>query len=122
MIERVRGAYTGRNRSSAYRDLVWTVATAEDVSGGMEEQTRSALQIIERNLKELGAGKDSIVSAQVFIARMADKVTMDRIWCEWIGADPRNWPQRACLGVALEGATLIEVMVTAVRKSGDTNG
>lgn len=122
MIERVRGAYTGRNRSSAYRDLVWTVATAEDVSGGMAEQTRSALEIMERNLKELGAGKDSIVSAQVFIARMADKAIMDRVWCDWIGPDPRDWPQRACLGVDLEGGTLIEVTVTAVRKRSDTSG
>lgn len=81
MIERVRGAYTGRNRSSAYRDLVWTVATAEDVSGAL----------------------------------------MDRIWCDWMGPDPRNWPQRACLGVDLEGGTLIEVTATAVRKSSGTN-
>ncbi|MFW1174908.1 RidA family protein, partial [Vibrio parahaemolyticus] len=32
MIERKRGAYQGRNKSSAYKDLVWTVATSSDTS------------------------------------------------------------------------------------------
>ncbi|MEE4744883.1 RidA family protein [Pseudomonas alliivorans] len=115
-ITRVRGAYQGRNRSSAYRDLVWTVATATDTSQNIADQTRQALEIIEGNLKELGSDKQSIVSAQVYIARMADKPVMDEIWCDWIGANPQNWPQRACLGVALEGSVLIEITVTAVRK------
>jgi len=40
---------------------------------------------------------------------------MDDIWQQWLGEDPQHWPQRACLGVALEGDTLIEVSVTAIR-------
>ncbi|MCV6622009.1 MAG: RidA family protein [Cellvibrionaceae bacterium] len=115
MIERKRGAYEGRNKSSAYKDLVWTVATAKDTSLGIEQQTRSTLEVIQGNLQELGSDKTQIVSAQVYIANMQDKVIMDSVWKAWLGPNPQHWPQRACLGVDLEGDTLIEVTVTAVR-------
>ena len=116
LIERVRGKYIGRNKSSAYKDLVWTVATSKNLSEDVENQTRSTLNQIEENLLELGSRKSNIVSAQVFIANMKDKPVMDKVWCEWIGDDSDYWPQRACLGVELEGDVLIEVVVTAVRE------
>ena len=115
MIERKRGIYKGRNKSSAYKDLVWTVATSADTSLDICGQTQLALETIDSKLAELGSDKTQIVSAQVYIANMADKPKMDRIWCEWAGDNPDNWPQRACLGVTLEGDVLIEVTVTAVR-------
>ncbi|WP_238322301.1 RidA family protein [Vibrio mexicanus] len=114
-IERKRGIYQGRNKSSAYQDLVWTVATASNTDLGIVEQTRQTLKTIENNLVELGSDKTRIASAQVFIANMDDKPTMDKVWCDWLGDNPEHWPQRACLGVALEGDVLIEVTVTAVR-------
>ncbi|EGQ8481298.1 RidA family protein [Vibrio parahaemolyticus] len=116
MIERKRGIYQGRNKSSAYKDLVWTVATSSDTTLDIVGQTKLALETIERNLEELGSNKTLIVSAQVFIANMLDKPKMDNVWCEWLGEKPEHWPQRACLGVALEGDVLIEVTVTAVRR------
>lgn len=115
MIERKRGIYNGRNKSSAYKDLVWTVATSSDTSLGIEGQTRLALDTIQHNLIELGSDKTRIVSAQVYISDMNAKASMDAVWCEWLGDNPHDWPQRACLGVALEGDVLIEVTVTAVR-------
>jgi enamine deaminase RidA (YjgF/YER057c/UK114 family) len=117
MIERYAGKYKGRNKTSAYNDLVWTVATANDTSAGIEEQTKSTLKLIEDNLIQAGSDKTGIVSAQVFIANMNEKPIVDRLWCDWIGEDPVNWPQRACLGVQLEGDVLIEVVVIAVRKA-----
>ena len=115
MIERKPGIYKGRNKSSAYKDLVWTVATSSDTSLGIEGQTRMTLDTIQENLLELESDKTRIVSAQVYIADMNDKPRMDRVWCEWIGDNPEHWPQRACLGVSLEGAVLVEITVTAVR-------
>ena len=117
-IKHKAGAYPGRSKSSAYRNLVWTVATAAAKQQDMAEQTRSALSVIQNNLLELGSDKSLIVSAQVFIADMQLKPAMDRVWCEWIGSDPAKWPQRACLGVDLEGDVLVEVLVTAVSDSG----
>ncbi|HCG8475161.1 RidA family protein [Vibrio parahaemolyticus] len=116
MIERKRGIYQGRNKSSAYKDLVWTVATSSDTTLDIVGQTKLTLEMIERNLEELGSNKTRIVSAQVFIANMLDKPKMDNVWCEWLGENPEHWPQRACLGVSLEGDVLIEVTVTAVRR------
>ncbi|NRD72999.1 RidA family protein [Shewanella sp. VB17] len=116
MIERKSGIYDGRNKSSAYKDLVWTVATSSDTSAGIEEQTRLTLATIEANLNELSSDKTRIVSAQVYIANMLDKPLMDSVWQAWLGVHPQHWPQRACLGVQLEGNVLIEVTVTAVRK------
>lgn len=115
MIERKRGIYQGRNKSSAYKDLVWTVATSSDTSLDISAQTRLTLQTIEDNLKELGSDKSRIMSAQVYIANMQHKPLMDQVWCEWMGDNPEHWPQRACLGVDLEGDVLIEVTVMAVR-------
>lgn len=119
MIERKRGIYQGRNKSSAYKDLVWTVATSSDTTLGVVEQTELTLRTIEDNLLELGSDKTCIVSAQVYIANMKDKPLMDAVWCEWMGDNSDHWPQRACLGVDLEGDVLIEVTVTAVRTGCD---
>jgi hypothetical protein len=38
---------------------------------------------------------------------------MDRAWCEWIGSDPANWPQRACIEARLFEYDLVEVVVIA---------
>lgn len=115
VIERKRGIYNGRNKSSAYKDLVWTVATSSDTSLDIKGQTRLALDTIQNNLIELGSDKARIVSAQVYIADMNSKPSMDLVWCEWFGDKPQDWPQRACLGVDLEDDVLIEITVTAVR-------
>jgi enamine deaminase RidA (YjgF/YER057c/UK114 family) len=66
-------------------------------------------------LAELGSDKSRIISANVFIANIHDKPVRDEVWNEWIGSNPENWPQRACLGVDLGGNWLIEITVTALR-------
>jgi len=117
MIERLRGKYIGRNRATAYKDLVWTVGTAQDESLGLAEQTRKTLSNIDRNLEDLGTSKHNIVNAVVYITDINQKKEMDDVWTEWIGSDPDNWPQRACVGTDLAGNTLVEITVTAVRES-----
>jgi enamine deaminase RidA (YjgF/YER057c/UK114 family) len=115
MIERKPGIYDGRNKSTAYKYLVWAVATSTDTSVSIEQQTLFTLAAIEASLAELGSDKSRIVSAQVYIANMTEKPLMDAVWKKWLGDNPQHWPQRACLGVNLEGDVLIEVTVTAVR-------
>ena len=115
MIERVAGVFRGRNKSSAYKDLVFSVATATDTSKDLAGQTLMSLETIQQNLLELGSDKSRILSAQVFIADMNAKAQMDQVWCDWFGDNPQHWPQRACLGVDLEGDVLVEITVTAVR-------
>ncbi|OED42787.1 hypothetical protein AB833_05495 [Chromatiales bacterium (ex Bugula neritina AB1)] len=115
MIERKRGVYTGRNKSTAYKDLVWTVATSGDDTLDIAAQTMASLETIEQNLLELGSSKHRILSAQVFLTDLANKAVMDKYWCAWLGDDPQHWPQRACVGVDLAGNTLIEITVVAAR-------
>ena len=115
-IERTRGnTPRGRSQSSSYRDLTWTVATASDESLDLAGQTLQALGYLEENLIELGSDKTKIISAYVFIADINEKPVMDEVWNDWIGDNPENWPQRACLGVDLGGNWLIEITVTALR-------
>ncbi len=114
-IERIRGQYVGRNRSSAYKDLVFTVATAANTQADITSQTEQTLAKIESNLIELGSNKRKILSAQIYMSNILDKPKMDAVWCQWIGSEPQHWPQRCCLGVALEGNALIEITVIAVR-------
>ncbi|MEM7563240.1 MAG: RidA family protein [Pseudomonadota bacterium] len=116
LIERTRGdSPAGRNQSSSYKDLTWVVATARDESLDLTGQTKQALESLEKNLAALGSDKTRIISAYVFIADINQKPQMDKVWNEWIGANPEFWPQRACLGVDLGGHWLIEITVTAVR-------
>ncbi|MEM7195159.1 MAG: RidA family protein [Pseudomonadota bacterium] len=116
VIHRVRGgAPTGRSVSSAYKDLVWVVATATNESLDIVDQTKQALANLDNDLREQHSDKSRIVSAQIFLADIEDKPMMDEVWTQWIGPDPDAWPHRACVGVGLGGHWLIEITVVAVR-------
>ena len=119
VIQRAAGGATGRSSGSAYGDLVWAVATCPDKSvKDVEGQTRATLAAIDRHLAALGSGKDRLINATVYVTDIARKAEMDKAWNEWIGPDPANWPQRACIGVALAPGDLVEIVVIAARHSG----
>jgi enamine deaminase RidA (YjgF/YER057c/UK114 family) len=111
-IERLRGDAAGRSAASAWRDLVFTVATARGAT--LAEQTHNALAAIESNLQALGSDRNRLLSATVYLTDIAGKAEMDAVWCEWIG-EPANWPQRACVQAALAPGTLVEITVIAAR-------
>ena len=111
-IERWRGDARGRSRTSAWRDLVFTVATAPGAT--VAEQTRASLAQISANLAEAGTDNSQLLSATVYLTDIANKAEMDVEWCDWIG-DAANWPQRACVQAALAPGTLVEITVVAVR-------
>ena len=111
-IERWRGDAKGRSRTSAWRDLVFTVATAPGAT--VAEQTRASLAQISANLAEAGTDNSQLLSATVYLTDIANKAEMDVEWCDWIG-DAANWPQRACVQAALAPGTLVEITVVAVR-------
>ena len=116
MIKRIRGIFKGRNKTSGYKDLVFTVATAKEDSLSFKKQMKQTLKTLDLNLKEMHSSKKNILSAQVYISDMTNKQKMDKIWCKWIGKNKDKWPQRACLGVALEGNIKIEITLIAVKK------
>jgi enamine deaminase RidA (YjgF/YER057c/UK114 family) len=111
MIKRIPGAVATRSRAVVHDGIVYTVATSPDKAPSLYEQTRGALAAIDKNLADAGTNKSRILRATVYITDMSQKGEMNRAWDEWV--DPANPPQRACIGVALEGKDLVEILVTA---------
>jgi len=111
-IERWHGDARGRCRATAWRDLVFTVATADGAS--VAEQTRISLAAIDGNLADARSDRSRLLSATVYLTDIAHKAQMDAVWCDWIG-DASNWPQRACVQADLAPGTLVEITVVAAR-------
>ncbi|MEM7376428.1 MAG: Rid family hydrolase [Pseudomonadota bacterium] len=115
-IVRRQAAYpAGRSQASAYRDLVWVVATADADAGDLRQQSEQALAQLDVNLAALGSDKSRLVSVQVFLSDINAKPAFDTVWRAWIGSNPDTWPQRACLGVQLGGTWRVEITAVAVR-------
>jgi len=112
-ITRIPGHAKGRCRTVIADNLVWTVGTGSGAN--VAEQTRASLATIEANLLEAGTDKRHIVEAVVYLTDMSTKGEMDNVWCEWIPDD--GWPCRACVGTDLAGDDLVEIKVTAVKRS-----
>ena len=111
-IERVAGVYQGRSRAVRHDGIVYAVATDQSNAEGIAEQTRRTLAALENSLRDAGSDKTRLLQATVYLADMSMKSEMDAVWCDWIG-EQQNWPQRACVGTDLAGATLVEIVVTA---------
>ena len=113
MITRIPGKVATRSRAVATDKLVFTVSVATEKSPSLYEQTKSALAALDQNLADARSNKSHILSATVYVTDMALKAEMNRAWDEWV--DLAHPPQRACVGVALEGDDLVEIVVTALR-------
>ena len=111
MIQRILGAVATRSRAVVHDGIVYTVAVAAEKVPSLYLQTGSALARLDQNLADAGSSKSLILTATVYITDMAQKAEMNRAWDEWV--DPTNPPQRACLAVGLEGADLVEIVITA---------
>jgi enamine deaminase RidA (YjgF/YER057c/UK114 family) len=111
MIQRFPGSAAGRCRAVVHDGRVFTVATARTKSPSLAAQTRDALAVLDRNLADAGTDKSKLLSATVYITDMSRKAEMNDVWLEWV--DRANAPQRACIGVTLDGQDLIEIVVVA---------
>lgn len=81
--------------------LSGTVGTAPGtrslVAGGVQAETRQALENIRRNLEANGSSLDRAVKCTVFLADIADFEAMNSVYREYF---PRNKPARTTVGVA----------------------
>jgi enamine deaminase RidA (YjgF/YER057c/UK114 family) len=117
-ITRLRGTARGRNRATAYDNLVFAVATAGRAGADLKAQTAAALADIEQALAAAGSDRTRLLQATVYLSDIRRKAEMDEAWNAWIGPDPETWPQRACVGVALAPGDLVEIAVVAARAAG----
>ncbi|HSN19656.1 MAG TPA: RidA family protein [Usitatibacter sp.] len=82
--------------------------TSQDITG----QTREVLAKIDRLLAQVGSDKTKILSAQVFIADMAEFAGMNAAWDAWVA--PGQAPARATLETKLANpAYRVEIMCVA---------
>ncbi|SFO40487.1 Enamine deaminase RidA, house cleaning of reactive enamine intermediates, YjgF/YER057c/UK114 family [Roseovarius lutimaris] len=112
-IRRIAGQSKGRSSGTVVGGFAWAVATSEIETDDFYQQTVSTLQKIDRILAEMDTDKSRAVTATVYITDITHKDDMDRAWCEWVGDNPDNWPQRACVQTGLHATDLVEVVVMA---------
>lgn len=110
-IQRFTRPGATRARVVVHDGRVYTVATSPVKSASMEEQAQAALRQLDLHLEEAGSNKSLLLTVTVYITDMARKPDMNRAWDAWV--DPHNPPQRACIGVTLEGDDLIELVAVA---------
>jgi enamine deaminase RidA (YjgF/YER057c/UK114 family) len=115
-IERWPARGPGRSRAVCRCGLVWAVASAPDDCQGISPQVDYCLQSLDRSLADAGSDKTQLLSVQIILADMTHKPVLDEAWNAWIGDDPKNWPQRSCIGAALAPGLLVEFIVLAAVK------
>ena len=111
VIARFPGPGRPRSRVVIHDGLVYAVATAPVKSASLYDQTKQALAFLDESLALAGTNKSRVLQATVYITDMSAKPEMNRAWEEWV--DFAQPPQRACLGVALEGSDLVEIVIIA---------
>jgi enamine deaminase RidA (YjgF/YER057c/UK114 family) len=116
VIPRSQGVADGRSSGSAFGEYAWAVASSDDKTLDLRGQADRCFAKIDRVLGELGSRRGVILSATVYLANMAEKGQFDELWRDWMGPNPSDWPQRACIGVALSPGTLVEIAVIAARE------
>lgn len=88
--------------------------TASDLSQDVQGQTRQILEKIDHYLKEAGATKSNLLTANLWIKDMALFSQMNAVWNDWV--DPQNPPCRACVRADMaRPEVLVEIMVTAAK-------
>ena len=109
---RFPGLTPTRSRAVATDDLVFTVAVAPDpVPASVYDQAVKVLARIDESLALCGTNKSKVLSATIYLADVMQKKEFNRAWDEWV--DREHLPLRACVGAALEGADLVELVATA---------
>ncbi len=93
-----------------------TVYLAGQVAGDPEkdvaDQTRQILASIDKLLAEAGSDKTRILSAQIFLADIADFAAMNGVWDGWVPAG--HTPARATIEASLATPKYrVEIMVIA---------
>ncbi|MBN1264024.1 MAG: RidA family protein [Anaerolineales bacterium] len=90
-------------------------ASGEFDSGGVEAQTRRALQNLQAILGASGSAMDSVVKTTVFLQDMGDFGKMNAVYAEFFPAEP---PARSAVEVAaLPKGGLVEIEAIALVKS-----
>lgn len=76
------------------------------------EQTRQALEQIDRRLAEAGTDRSRLLSATIWMQDVnRDVGEFNKAWNAWLA--PGRQPARACVQAGLQGGAMLEVAVVA---------
>ncbi|WP_225767412.1 RidA family protein [Inquilinus sp. Marseille-Q2685] len=85
---------------------------AENPIPDVTEQTRQILATIDGLLAEAGTDKTKLLTANIWLADIADFAAMNAAWDKWVS--PGNTPARATVESKLAGPEYrVEIQVTA---------
>ncbi|OQR93511.1 translation initiation inhibitor [Thraustotheca clavata] len=85
---------------------------ADNLDGGIEQQTRETLESIDQFLSDAGTSKERLLSVTIYLKDMADYAGMNAIWDAWVvkGATPARTTVQAAL---YDPKVLVEMTVMA---------
>ena len=107
---------TGPRMSQAvvHNGTVYLAGQVGEAGSDVTEQTKQALAEVDRLLALAGSDKTRILSAQIWLADMADFSKMNAVWDAWVA--PGHAPARATGESKLAGPEyLVEIIVTAAQ-------
>ncbi|RIJ64955.1 RidA family protein [Brevundimonas sp. LPMIX5] len=95
-------------------DTIYLAGQVGEPGEDVVAQTRTALAEVDALLAACGSDKSKILSAQVWLADIADFAAMNSVWDAWVDAD--NPPARATCEAKLAAPDYrVEVVVVAAR-------
>ena len=105
---------TGARMSEAvaFNGIIWLAGQVGAPGASVTEQTRQCLAEVDRILAQAGTDKTRILSAQIWLADMANFAEMNAVWDAWVPQG--HTPARATGEAKLATPDyLVEVIVTA---------
>ena len=94
-------------------ELVYTAGQiARDTSGGIEAQTRAALENVRTCLEAAGCTMDDVVKVNAYLADLSDFPGYNEVYREFF-AEP--YPARTSVGAVLPAGVLVELEAVARR-------
>ena len=101
-----------------HNGVIYTSGVIGDPEGDITTQTQQVLEKIDELLSFGNSNRSLILSAQVWLADMADFAAHNVVWDQWV--DPKNPPARATVQAQLyDPRLLLEIRVIAVAGDGD---
>lgn len=96
----------------AYNGILWVAGQVGTPGDPVADQTRQVLAEVDRILAAAGTDKTRILSAQIWMADMADFPAMNAVWDAWV---PQGHTPARATGEAKLAAPgyKVEIIVTA---------
>lgn len=103
-----------RSRAVIANGMVFLAGqVADDKSGDIASQAREALAKVDALLAEAGTDRRRALTAQIWLADMADFDGFNAVWDAWV--TPGETPTRCCGKVGLaDPAYRVEIVITAL--------